>query len=1779
MSERKIHKTLSILIALILLLGVLAPIAEVNGEEESQSELSSDSDATLTTDSDNTWYIEEGSTEYLNDTVKALDEYIVINGTLQMNDAQLNLLIDGYNPYNITLNGGVLNLNNSVITTRLPDRDLLRPFLKTEIVANNGSEIHLRDGSSFSFPGWVRLNDSNLTLKNSSFEASEYEVPDYDYTWGYGSDWWGKEDQGFCPMLISKNSQIHMEDSEINDYYTHKKLQTELNNLGDSTNLMEWYSEESSYDLGNESDNANETIDEWSLFGGEKEQMPFPAADYPYLNPIEYISTLYLEVDYETSNEYQGTFYVNYSVSGTDNTTNIAKIDTSGQSGTITENLWNRGKLEDVFGVDQIDLDEFYRDEDRDEFLYDSINITLENHAQQGNVTTINPIKLHSGYENDIRLENSDMTVINSEIDIDFNPSDPNPMEDEMTSKDTYKQDSNAEHRVIRLYNNSKMRTYNMTITSGFGADSDPPIVESASSETEIYRWGHVNVTDKYGVPVPGANVSAIDYDNFDPGNHTQVIEYANKNYPGQYLEGSTYETGGNGKVTMILRSDILDHPDNWPNSNFVGSYDYNVTYENETGKTLHTEDFTEIEDLSNFPNITEEGNNHEIDLELDWAYPTPDLNVSEGDLKINNETNPEEFEVVENQTVDVWLNITNEGNKDAENVSVEFHLYDGDNNLIDMINETTIDEVNKENYTIHEFEWDVEENHTGADRELIAYVDPEDNKTERREDNNEVSLTFDVLEEAFFEVTIDDYGEEVVEGEDQVVEYIITNTGDENVTQNITFSVFNASNTEGEEIDNFTEENVTLAGGQSHTGTFTWTSTNPGNHSFNVSSEDDEEIRDFVVLEKAFFNVTIDDYGEEVVEGEDQVVNYTITNTGEETTTQNIEFAVYDAYDTGGGVVDTDSEFVTLAGGENYTGTFTWMTTAPGSYSFQISSENHVQDRNFDVLEEAFFEVLIVDYEEELIEGEDQVVNYTVTNLGEETTTQDIEFAVYDAYDTDGGVVYTDTEEKINLGEGESYTGNFTWQSTDPGNYSFEVSSEDHSGSLNFEVLVESYFEVTIDQEQSDVEVVEGEDLTVVAQIENTGEFEGQITQTIELFGDDPDTSVDSQNVTLTAGQDELIDLTWTTEMNDAGDYTVQVASEDEEDDLDVTVLKAAEFTVNIDSEQSDTEGVEGVELDIVADIENIGEEEEIETQTIELLHENGTILDHRDVTLGPGQNERINLTWKTELGDAGNKTQKFYLEVASENNNTDQVIIELNPAPDLNFVSETWYLNGEAMNVSEGFDLEEGDNLTFEGQIKNEGGVPIFNAQIEYLFPDGSGTEQTVNIDAEVNETVNVSAKWNVRVVEDPEISIWVNSTAGDERTHDEIIYIGDDFEDIDPTEINFEDLDFPNEEMVPGEEYHFSGRVVRNDGKPLEDIEVTISIRSNPEIVNETVTTGEDGEFSERITIPDDAAGEYTLEFTGQTYNKQSTQQSVQVESDVVGIAGIPWWIIVVIVAIAAGGAGSTFAYFKFFGVGEMVECGNCGATISADATTCPKCGVDFDMDTVKCSECSEWIPADSDVCPECGVEFVKTGKEVEDYTERMRKQYKKFLRKKKREAQEELGEELSQKEFMDWWKDKPSFVTFEDWLERKEKQRREGSIECPECGTLNSADDAVCQKCGTSLIDIGEEGEEEEIEEDFLGEEETEESEEEEMTFEEELEEEKTEEEEEIPESTEDEETQEGEESEEEEEEEESSESEEETEESEEKEEKKVKKKPKKKVKKKVVKKSDEGEEED
>src|SRR5438094_8308003 len=83
--------------------------------------------------------------------------------------------------------------------------------------------------------------------------------------------------------------------------------------------------------------------------------------------------------------------------------------------------------------------------------------------------------------------------------------------------------------------------------------------------------------------------------------------------------------------------------------------------------------------------------------------------------------------------------------------------------------------------------------------------------------------------------------------------------------------------------------------------------------------------------------------------------------------------------------------------------------------------------------------------------------------------------------------------------------------------------------------------------------------------------------------------------------------------------------------------------------------------------------------------------------------------------------------------------------------------------------------------------------------------------------------------------------------------------------------------------------------------------------------------------------------------------------------------------------------------------------------------------------------------------------------------MRLQYDEVVTKFKEEASRQLGRALSDREFQEWWRKQPTFVTFEDWLREEEEMRKMGSKPCPTCGTLNSVTATVCHKCGSLMRD--------------------------------------------------------------------------------------------------------------
>ncbi len=247
-------------------------------------------------------------------------------------------------------------------------------------------------------------------------------------------------------------------------------------------------------------------------------------------------------------------------------------------------------------------------------------------------------------------------------------------------------------------------------------------------------------------------------------------------------------------------------------------------------------------------------------------------------------------------------------------------------------------------------------------------------------------------------------------------------------------------------------------------------------------------------------------------------------------------------------------------------------------------------------------------------------------------------------------------------------------------------------------------------------------------------------------------------------------------------------------------------------------------------------------------------------------------------------------------------------------------------------------------------------------------------------------------------------------------------------------------------------------------LPGVEITLrdSDLNDVATLNGTFTTNEFGVVSVSLPIPTGLdSGEYTVHVSVLSFEQDSG--SIQIGG--VTARGIPLLVwIIVIIAIVGVVAGFT-AYTYVYGLGKMVECGECGAFIPAASKRCPKCGVEFEVGTMKCSECGAWVPAESSECPNCGVKFVGEELGEEDYLEKKKKEYDEMVSKYRELAKSELGKKFSDKKFEEWWMTQPTYITFDDWLAKEEEKAKEGPVPCPVCGSLNPKEATVCHKCGT------------------------------------------------------------------------------------------------------------------
>ena len=378
-------------------------------------------------------------------------------------------------------------------------------------------------------------------------------------------------------------------------------------------------------------------------------------------------------------------------------------------------------------------------------------------------------------------------------------------------------------------------------------------------------------------------------------------------------------------------------------------------------------------------------------------------------------------------------------------------------------------------------------------------------------------------------------------------------------------------------------------------------------------------------------------------------------------------------------------------------------------------------------------------------------------------------------------------------------------------------------------------------------------------------------------------------------------------------------------------------------------------------------------------------------------------------------------------------------------------------------------GRTVTIVANIYNLGGTDPGNVSIEFgmsLYPEVPIA--TVNISVEPGMSHEARADFLINITDGDTYSLYVMADSGYlyAEKNETNNYVEFDFV-IDQLAIDFDVSGLSTE--YEADDTIVVDVIITYAGTEtpvplLRGVSVELRLDGASIVSSDEVYTTAEGAISINLGIPPEIeSGTYSIVCVVAGLD-ESDEEPVEIHGTVSG-GGIPLLVwIVVIGAIAAVVIGFT-AYTYVYGLGKLVECGECGEFIPAASKRCPKCGVEFEVGTMKCSECGAWVPSESSECPNCGVKFV--GEEIgeEDYLENMRKEYDEMVSKYRELAKAELGKKFSDKKFEEWWVAQPTYISFDDWLAKEEEKRKEGPIACPVCGTLNPKEATVCSKCGT------------------------------------------------------------------------------------------------------------------
>ncbi|GEM_PF-2965257 len=355
----------------------------------------------------------------------------------------------------------------------------------------------------------------------------------------------------------------------------------------------------------------------------------------------------------------------------------------------------------------------------------------------------------------------------------------------------------------------------------------------------------------------------------------------------------------------------------------------------------------------------------------------------------------------------------------------------------------------------------------------------------------------------------------------------------------------------------------------------------------------------------------------------------------------------------------------------------------------------------------EEYFDVEIVGYDEEIHEGDELTVNYTVTNTGEVQDTQTIEFKI------DGAV---EDSEEVTLQIDQEHEGHFTWMAEEEGTYTISVASEDDEDEVTVSVLEEVVqYELTIyaeeggttDPEPGTYTYEEGTEVELTASsnegwsfVEWSGDETGTDT-TIEITMDD------DKEITALFEKDVVVDTyTLTVDVEGEGDVVVEPDQEEYEEGTEVELTASPTegwSFVEWTGDEVGTDTTIEITMDHDKEVTALFEKDVVvDTYTLTVDVEG-----EGDVVVEPDQEEYEE---GTEVELTASPTEGWsFVEWTGDHEGTDEVttiIIDEDKEVNAYFAREAFF-EVDILSPQSGEEFHEGDEVTVEYRVKNTGRV----------------------------------------------------------------------------------------------------------------------------------------------------------------------------------------------------------------------------------------------------------------------------------------------------------------------------------------------------------------------------------------------------------------------------------------------------------------------------------------